>query len=236
MRLRSQLVLEGYGLTETAATSFINRPGAYRFGTVGWPFPATEVKIADDGEILLKSPGVMSGYHDLPDATAEALEHDGWFHTGDIGEIDADGYLHITDRKKDMFKTSQGKYVPPSAIAALFKGICPYASELIVCGESKPYCVALVSLDGDAITEWAAKQGLADKSFAEIARDEKTRELISGYIETLNSQLNRWEQIKRFAIVDRELSVAAGDLTPSMKLRRNVALKNFADTIADLYS
>lgn len=230
------IVLEGYGLTETTATSFINRPGAYRFGTVGWPFPATEVKIADDGEILLKSPGVMSGYHDLPDATAEALEHDGWFHTGDIGEIDADGYLHITDRKKDMFKTSQGKYVAPSAIAALFNGLCPYASDLIVYGESRPYCVALVSLDAEAITEWAAQQGMTDRSLTDIARDERTHELISGYIDTLNSQLNRWEQIKRFAIIDRELSIAAGDLTPSMKLRRNVALQNFADTIADLYS
>nr|WP_310786408.1 long-chain fatty acid--CoA ligase [Mycobacterium sp. Z3061] len=229
------VVLEGYGLTETAAASFINRPNAYRFGTVGWPFPATEVKIADDGEILLRGPGVMTSYHDLPDATAEALDDEGWFRTGDIGEIDPDGFLRITDRKKDMFKTSQGKYVAPSAIEVRFKGLCPYAGELIVIGEAKPYCVALVTLDGEAITDWAAKQGLSGMSFAEIARDEKTRDLIAGYIDELNSELNRWEQIKKFAILDRELSIEAGDLTPSMKLRRKVVVDKFAERLAELY-
>lgn len=229
------VVLEGYGLTETAAASFINRPNAYRFGTVGWPFPATEARIADDGEILLRGPGLMTSYHDLPDATAEALDADGWFHTGDIGEIDPDGFLRITDRKKDMFKTSQGKYVAPSAIDAKFKGLCPYASELLVYGEGKPYCVALVSLDSEAVAEWAAKNGLADKPFAEIARNEKTQELIAGYVDALNLELNRWEQIKRFAILDRELTVESGDLTPSMKLRRKVVIEKFADRLAGLY-
>src|ERR1700757_1902030 len=153
------IVLEGYGLTETAAASFINRPNAYRFGTVGWPFPATEVKIAGDGEILIRGPGLMASYHDLPDDTTEALDTDGWFHTGDIGEVDAEGFLRITDRKKDMFKTSQGKYV------------------------------ALVSLDNEAITDWAGKNGLAGRSFAEIARDEKTRVLIAEHIDALNQEL-----------------------------------------------
>jgi len=228
-------VLEGYGLTETAAASFINRPSAYRFGTVGWPFPATEVKIADDGEILLRGPGVMTSYHDLPDATAEALDRDGWFRTGDIGELDADGFLRITDRKKDMFKTSQGKYVAPSAIEVRFKGLCPYAAELIVIGEAKPYCVALVSLDGEAITDWAGKHDLSGSSFADIARDQTTHELIAGYIDSLNSELNRWEQIKKFAILDRELSIEAGDLTPSMKLRRKAVIDKFADRLSALY-
>jgi len=229
-------VLEGYGLTETSAASFLNLPAAYRLGTVGWPFPNTEVKIADDGEILLTGPGVMSAYHDLPEATAEALEQDGWFHTGDIGEIDADGFLRITDRKKDMFKTSQGKYVAPSAMAAMFEGICPYAGEFIVYGEGRPYCTALVSLDGEAITAWADKHGLAGKAFAEIARHEKTQDLIAGYIEALNKELNSWEQVKKFAIIDRELSIEAGDLTPSMKLRRKVVLTEFADQLAALYA
>lgn len=228
-------VLEGYGLTETAAASFINRPHAYRFGTVGWPFPATEVKIAGDGEILLRGPGLMTSYHDLPEATTEALDQDGWFHTGDIGEVDADGYLRITDRKKDMFKTSQGKYVAPSAIEVRFKGLCPYVGELIVIGEGKPYCVALVSLDREAITDWAAKHGLAGRSFAEIAGDSRTRDLIAGYIDMLNAELNRWEQLKKFTILDRELSIESGDLTPSMKLRRKVVVDKSADQIAALY-
>lgn len=229
------VVLEGYGLTETSAASSLNRPHAYRFGTVGWTFPETEVKIAEDGEILLKGPGIMDGYHDLPEATAEALEADGWFHTGDIGELDAEGFLRITDRKKDMFKTSQGKYVAPSAISAQFKGICPFASEIIVYGESKPYCVALVSLDAEGLKDWAAGNGLAGKSFTEIARDDKTRVAVEGYVEELNKHLNRWEQVKKVAIIDRELTVENGDLTPSLKLKRKVVVDNFHDKIDELY-
>jgi long-chain acyl-CoA synthetase len=229
-------VLEGYGLTETSAASSLNRPGAYRFGTVGWTLPQTEVKIAEDGEILLKGPGIMNGYHDMPEATAEAIEADGWFHTGDIGELDAEGFLRITDRKKDMFKTSQGKYVAPSAISAQFKGICPFASEIIVYGEGKPYCVALVTLDGDGLRDWGADNGLAGKTFGEMARDEKTRTAIAGYIEELNKHLNRWEQVKRFAIIDRELTVEAGDLTPSLKLKRKVVVDSYHDQIDALYA
>lgn len=230
------IVLEGYGLTETSAASSINRPGAYRFGTVGWTLPETDVKIAEDGEILLKGPGVMNGYHDLPEATAEAIDAEGWFRTGDIGELDAEGFLRITDRKKDMFKTSQGKYVAPSAISANFKAVCPYASEIIIYGEGKPYCVALVSLEAEAIQEWAADNGLAGKSFGEIARDEKTREMVGGYVETLNKHLNRWEQVKKFSIIDRELTVEAGDLTPSLKLKRKSVVDNFHDSIDKLYA
>ncbi len=134
-----------------------------------------------------------------------------------------------------MFKTSQGKYVAPSAIEVRFKGLCPYVGELLVYGEAKPYCVALVSLDNEAITDWAAKHGLAGKSFAEIARDDKTQELIAGYIDKLNLELNRAEQIKRFTIIDRGLSVEAGDLMPSMKLRRKVVVEKFTDRLSALY-
>ena len=230
------VVLEGYGLTETSAASTLNRPSAYRFGTVGWPMPQTDVKIADDGEILMKGPGVMDGYHSLPDATAEAIDGEGWFHTGDIGELDAEGFLRITDRKKDMFKTSQGKYVAPSAVSAHFKAICPYASEIIIYGEGKPYCVALVGLEAEALMGWAAENGLGDKPFGEIARDGKTREMISGYVDQLNNHLNRWEQVKRFSIIDRELTVEAGDLTPSLKLKRKSVVDDFHDSIDQLYA
>lgn len=229
------VVLEGYGLTETSAASSLNRPKAYRFGSVGWTFPQTEVKIAEDGEIMLKGPGVMQGYHDMPEATAETIEPDGWFHTGDIGELDAEGFLRITDRKKDMFKTSQGKYVAPSAISAQFKGICPFASEIIVYGESKPYCVALVSLDADGLKEWANSNGLGGKPFGDVARDPKTRAAVEGYIEELNKHLNRWEQVKRFSLIDRELTVESGDLTPSLKLKRKVVVDHYHDQIDDLY-
>ncbi len=229
------IVLEGYGMTETAAASFINRPNAYRFGTVGLPFAGTEVRIADDGEILLRSPGVMTGYHNLPEETAEALDGDGWLYTGDIGTIDDDGFLRVTDRKKDLFKTSQGKYVAPSAIATTFKAICPYSSEMIVYGDAKPYCVALVSPDEEAMMDWAAKHGLANLSLSEVTRHASTRELMGGYVDTLNEQLNRWEQIKKFAILDRELSVESGDLTPSLKAKRSVIVKNSANVIACLY-
>ena len=229
------VLLEGYGLTETSAASSLNRPTAYRFGTVGWTLPQTDVKIAEDGEILLKGPGVMNGYHELPEATAEAIDAEGWFHTGDIGELDAEGFLRITDRKKDMFKTSQGKYVAPSAISAGFKALCPYASDIIVYGENKPYCVALVSLEPEAIGEWAAEHGLAGKDFGEIARDPKTREMIAGYVDQLNKHLNRWETVKRFGIIDRELTVEAGDLTPSLKLKRKTVVDNFHNTIEKLY-
>ena len=229
------VLLEGYGLTETSAASSLNRPTAYRFGTVGWTLPQTDVKIAEDGEILLKGPGVMNGYHELPEATAEAIDAEGWFHTGDIGELDAEGFLRITDRKNDMFKTSQGKYVAPSAISAGFKALCPYASDIIVYGENKPYCVALVSLEPEAIGEWAAEHGLAGKDFGEIARDPKTREMIAGYVDQLNKHLNRWETVKRFGIIDRELTVEAGDLTPSLKLKRKTVVDNFHDTIEKLY-
>ena len=229
------VVLEGYGLTETSAASSLNRPSAYRFGTVGWTLPQTDVKIAQDGEILLKGPGIMNGYHDMPEATAETIEPDGWFHTGDIGELDAEGFLRITDRKKDMFKTSQGKYVAPSAISAQFKGICPFASEILVYGEGKPYCVALVSLDADGLKDWAAANGLGDKSFGEVARDAKTREAVEGYVEELNKHLNRWEQVKRFTVIDRELTVENGDLTPSLKLKRKVVVDSYHDKIDALY-
>ncbi|MGO4202890.1 long-chain fatty acid--CoA ligase [Rhodococcus sp. TAF43] len=230
------VVLEGYGLSETSAASLVARPTAYRFGTVGWPIPGTDVKIAEDGEILIKGPGVMSGYHDNPDATAESLSSDGWFHTGDIGTIDADGFLRITDRKKDMFKTSNGKYVAPSAIAATFKGICPYVGEIIVHGEGKSYCVALISLDGEAIAEWAQENGMGDRPMREVAAAAPTIAMMSAYIDQLNTGLNRWEQIKRFTILERELTIENGEITPSMKLKRKKVVDNFADRITDLYA
>ena len=154
------LVLEGYGLTETAAGSCFNTPTALRFGTVGRPLPGTEAKIISDGELLLRGPGVMEGYHNRPEATAEALDADGWMHTGDIGEIDADGFVRITDRKKDLFKTSGGKYVAPSAIETHFMTLCPYVAQIVVHGEGRDYCTALIALDAESLRGWAEENGL----------------------------------------------------------------------------
>ena len=230
-------IIEGYGLTETSAASFVNRPsiGGYQFGSVGWALPGTEVKIAEDGEILLRGPGVTTGYHQLETATAEAFGEDKWFHTGDIGELDDNGFLRITDRKKDLFKTSNGKYVAPSVIESMFKGICPYASQLVIEGDGRKFVSAIVTLDPEAIAGWAEKNDLAGKEYAEIVASPQCREMVQGYVDELNLQLNRWEQIKQFVILDHDLTVEEGDLTPSMKLKRRVVTKKYADQLDALY-
>ena len=161
-------VLEGYGLTESSRRQLLQPGEAYRTGTVGKPMPGTEVRIADDGEILLRGPGIMQGYHGLPDKTAEVLEEDGWFHTGDIGELSDDGYLRITDRKKDLIKTSGGKYVAPAEVEGQFKAVCPYVSNILVHGADRNFCTALIALDEPAIMGWAADQGLKGKPYAEV--------------------------------------------------------------------
>ena len=233
------LVQEGYGLTESSSGTTVNKPeaGAYQYGSVGWPLPGTEVRIADeDGEILIKGPGVMRGYHNNPEATAEVLTEDGWFHTGDIGRIDERGFLYVTDRKKDLFKTSGGKYVAPAEIEAKFKGLCPFVSQFLVHGAGHNYATALVTLDPDAITAWAATAGLAGKSYAEIVTSDATRALVQGYVDKLNDGLNRWETIKRFTILDKDLTVEEGDLTPSMKLRRKAVTEKHRAELDAMYT
>ena len=229
------LILEGYGLTESSAASFVNRPDAYAFGSVGWPVPGTEVRIAEDGEILLKGPGIMEGYHNLPEDSAESVDDDGWLHTGDIGNVDERGFLRITDRKKDLFKTSVGKYVAPSAIESIFMGVCPYASQLIVHGDGRSFVTALVTLDADAMAGWAAKNDMAGMPYAEVVSSPAVREMVQGYIDELNAKLNQWETIKKFVILDRDLSVDDGDLTPSMKLRRRVVAGKYKKELDSLY-
>jgi long-chain acyl-CoA synthetase len=228
------LVLEGYGMTETSAATFVNRPAHVEFGTVGLPMPGTEVAIADDGEILVRGPGTMGGYHDLPEATAEVLVG-GWLRTGDIGEITARGSLRITDRKKDLVKTSGGKYVAPQAIETRFKAICPLAAQIVVHGEARNYVTALVALDPDAARDWAAANGMPGASLAEVARSPALTDAMATYVDELNAGLAAWETVKRFAVLDRELTVAAGDLTPSLKLKRRAVEKRHADLLDGLY-
>jgi long-chain acyl-CoA synthetase len=230
------VILEGYGLTETSAGSFVNRPTQYKFGAVGPPLPGTEVRIAEDGEVLVKGPGVMEGYHNLPEQTAETLSADGWLHTGDIGELDEDGFLRITDRKKDLFKTSGGKYIAPSSIESQFKAVCPYASQFFVHGHDRNYCVALITLDPDAMTDWAERNDMSGKPYAEVVGSPRVQEMVAGYVEELNKRLNRWETIKRWILLDQDLTVESGELTPSMKVKRRVVEDNYRERIDALYA
>ncbi|MFJ2846546.1 AMP-dependent synthetase/ligase [Streptomyces griseofuscus] len=229
-------VLEGYGLTESSAASFVNPGEAYRTGTVGKPLPGTEVRIADDGEILLRGPGIMQGYHKLPDKTTEVLESDGWFHTGDIGELSPDGYLRITDRKKDLIKTSGGKYVAPAEVEGQFKAVCPYVSNILVHGADRNYCTALISLDELALADWAKENGLGGKPYAEIVAAPQTVEMVDGYVQQLNAGLQRWQTIKKFRLLPRDLDVEHGEITPSLKLKRPVVERTYKGLIDEMYA
>ncbi|MFJ9887867.1 AMP-dependent synthetase/ligase [Streptomyces sp. NPDC091287] len=229
-------ILEGYGLTETSAASFVNPGEAYRTGTVGKPLPGTEVRIADDGEILLRGPGVMEGYHNLPDKTEEVLESDGWIHTGDIGELSVDGYLRITDRKKDLIKTSGGKYVAPAEVEGQFKAVCPFVSNILVHGADRNFCTALIALDGPTLLGWAAENGMEGKSYAEVVAAPQTVELIDGYVKRLNEGLQRWQTIKKFRLLPRDLDVEHGELTPSLKLKRPVVEREYRGLIDEMYA
>jgi long-chain acyl-CoA synthetase len=230
------LILEGYGLTESAGAGFINRPDNYKLGTVGLPFEGTEVRISDAGEIQFRSKCVMAGYHHLEKPTAEALSDDGWLSTGDQGSVDEDGFLKITGRIKELFKTSGGKYVAPPAIEAKFATLCPYASQFMVFGEGRNFAVALVTLDADAITGWAKDRGLGDASYEDLTKSAEVHEMVDEHVNKLNANLNRWETIKKWALLDHELAVERGELTPSLKVKRGVVAEQNKETLDDFYS
>ncbi len=229
-------IYEGYGLTEASAGNTVNPVGGLRIGTVGRPLADLEFKTDSDGELLIRGVAVMRGYHNLPDETAAVFTEDGFFRTGDIGEIDADGYIRITDRKKDLIKTSGGKYVAPSHIEGMFKALCPYTSQVVLIGMARNYCTLLVTLDPDAIKGWAAGGPLAGRPYAEIAASAEAREMIGGYVASLNQKLNRWETIKKFTIAPRDLSIEDGELTPSLKVKRRAVESAFASQIEEMYA
>jgi long-chain acyl-CoA synthetase len=230
------LILEGYGMTENCAGATVNHPDEYKMGTVGQAFPGSEVRIGEGGEVQLRGPHVMAGYHNLPDKTAETLTEDGWLRTGDKGEIDADGFLTITGRIKELFKTSGGKYVAPPAIESKFKALCPYASQFMVFGAERNFVVALITLDPDAMAGWAEENGMAGKSYTEVVQSQAVKDMVAGYVEQLNAKLNRWETIKKWEILDHDLSIESGELTPSMKVKRAVVEGNNKDLIDSFYS
>ncbi|MFN8082319.1 MAG: long-chain fatty acid--CoA ligase [Kineosporiaceae bacterium] len=225
-------ILEGYGMTETSGGCIVNRPGGVRIGTVGIPFPDTEIRIAEDGELLIRSPGVMRGYHNLPEQTAEVLSPDGWLATGDVAEVSADGYVKITDRKKDLVKTSGGKYIAPSLIEGSIKAASPLIGQVVVIADGRKFPGALIALDLDAATSWSQTNGL---SVDQVNTDPRVRELVQTAIDEVNLTLNRWEQIKQFRILPRELDVASGELTPSLKIKRAVVMRSYNELIEEMY-
>ncbi|MEV4067218.1 AMP-dependent synthetase/ligase [Nonomuraea dietziae] len=226
-------ILEGYGLTESSAGSFLNRPDSVRFGTVGPPLPGTEVRIAEDGEVLIGGRGIMRGYHGLPEETAATLD-DGWLRTGDIGELDEAGRLLITDRKKELIKTSGGKYVAPTYIEGRIKAACPYLSHVFVHGDRRNFCTALVTLDMEVVKPWAAAEGLPDEA-EKLREHPRMREEVAKAVKQVNQTLASYETVKEFAILGTDFSVETGELTPSLKVKRKVVEQHFGDTLDGFY-
>src|SRR5215211_6445189 len=229
-------VMEGYGMTETSTSATVNRPEGnnFRFGSVGKPQKDVDVKIADDGEVLIKGPNIFQGYYKNEDATKETLE-DGWLHTGDLGRLDEDGFLYITGRKKDIIITAGGKNITP---ANLENGLKQnrWISQAVVIGDRRPYLVALLTLDPEEAPALAEQLGLEDASLPALAESEEIRAELQTAVDDVNSHVGPVEQIKRFAILDHDLSQETGELTPTLKVKRNVVHEKFADVVDRVYA
>ena len=229
-------IYEGYGLTETTAGVTVNRPGAIKVGTVGRPVGVTTVRVADDGELLFKAPHVFRGYWHNEKATGEALEDDGWFHTGDIGEIDQDGFVRITGRKKELIVTAGGKNVAPAVLEDRVRAHW-LVSQCLVVGDQQPFVAALVTIDPDSWPTWLEKAGkAADTSLADCVDDPDLRAEIQTAVDDANKAVSKAESIRKFTILDADWTEAGGQLTPSLKLKRAVVQKERAKEIAALYS
>ena len=229
------LILEGYGLTESSAASFVNLPNSFGFGTVGPPLPGTELKIVDGtGEILIKSRGIMRGYHNLPEVSAETLK-DGWLYTGDKGENDSKGRLKITGRIKELIKTSGGKYVAPAALESRVKALCPYISQVVVHGDTRNFCSALVTMDPEGLPGWASENGLGGKSYAELSKEPAVIKLVQDAIDKLNSELPSYSTIKKFALLEEDFAVETGELTASLKVKRRVVEEKYMSVLDGFY-
>ena len=228
------LILEGYGLTETSAATCVNRPDKNKIGTVGCPLPGTELKIAEDGEILIRGGGVMREYWRRDDATKEVLVGDGWFATGDIGTIDADGYLKITDRKKDIIVTAGGKNVAPQNIENMIKASSPLISQVVVHGDKRKYLTALVTLDPDNAIKLGEEVGIG-KDYVKVTQSDAARQRVQAVFDQVNGQLAKYESIKRFAILEKDFEIG-DELTPSLKVKRKVANEKYKAKLDGMYS
>jgi long-subunit acyl-CoA synthetase (AMP-forming) len=220
-------IYEVYGMSELTGATTVSKASAFRTGAVGRALPGTEIKIAQDGEILMRGPNVFAGYLKDPEATKETIDEQGWLHTGDVGELDSDGYLRLTDRKKDLFKTAGGKYIAPQYLEALLKGIAGVGQAMVI-GEGKKYAVALLTLDPEACAT-------AGKSPAELAADRATVTRIEQAVAQINGGLAPYETIKRIKILPKEFTIESGELTPTMKLKRKVVSQRYAAEIDALY-
>jgi len=219
-------IIEGYGLTETSSAVFLNRLDRFRFGTVGPPLDIVDLKIADDGEILLRGPSIFGKYYNNPEATAEAIDPEGWFHTGDIGQLE-DGFLRITDRKKDLIVTAGGKKVAPQPIENAIKARSPWVGQAVVFGDKRPYCVALLTPSEDAVRKFGRDGKVTDQA--------AMRAEIETAIQALNRGLAPYETIKAFVVLPADFTEAGGELTPSMKVKRKVVIEKYRAAIEDLY-
>jgi len=214
----------------------VNRPTQFMLGTVGPPLPNTEVAIApEDGEVLIRGRGVMRGYHGMPEETAETLTRDGWLKTGDIGQLEPGGFLKITDRKKDLIKTSGGKYIAPQALEGKLKAICPYVANVVVHGNNRNFCSALVTLDAEAIQSWAKENGLAGATMAQLVEDARVKALMQAHFDQLNAGLASYETIKKFALLPQDFTTDSGDLTASLKVKRKTVEQKFKHLLDAFY-
>jgi long-chain acyl-CoA synthetase len=226
-------VLEGYGMTETATATTVSTPASFRFGSVGRALPGMEIRIADDGEVLLKGPNIFQGYYRNDDASFGAIV-DGWMHTGDLGRLDEDGFLYITGRKKDIIITAGGKNLTPANLENDLKQ-SRWISQAVMHGDRRPYPVALITLDPEEIVHFAREHGLPE-DVASLAREPQVIELVQGELDQVNSRYAQVEQIKRFAILDHDLAQETGELTPTLKVKRNVVNEKYANLFDELYA
>ncbi len=227
------LVLEGYGMTETSTAATLNRRDDFKFGSVGKPFHGVEVKIAEDGEVLLSGPNIFRGYYKNEQATSETIR-DGWLHTGDLGRIDEDGFLHITGRKKDIIITAGGKNITPANLENGLKQN-QYISQAVVYGDRRPYLTAIVTLDPEEIAAYAKDHNLGTNDPAELGKNEGIRAIVQGAVDDVNSKVARVEEVKKFTILPHDLTQETGELTPTMKVKRNIVYEKYAPVFDAMY-
>jgi len=228
------LILEGYGLTETPSVVSAQNMDQFKFGTVGKPLPGTEVRIASDGEILIRGPHVFKEYYRNPEATREAIDTEGWFHSGDIGALDADGFLRITDRKKDIIVTSGGKNVAPQNVENMLKND-KFVSQAFVYGDRRKYLTALITLSGEDIVKWAEQNDIPERDLVLLARNPRVEAMMRSRVDEINRQLATFEQVKKFVLLGDDFTQETGELTPTLKVKRKVVIKKYGNLLDALY-